>query len=265
MRFLVLFLILFAEKLNAQINSGARSMAMANAATALNDVYSLGSNQAGIASLKRSELAFAFQEHNYSTNVRSIAAFLVFPSNIGVFGLYANNYSLSQNFNELRTGLTLSRLLTSKLAISGTLNYNQLSISDYGINRTLSFDLGFQYRLSEDWVLGVHLNNPAAYVTVKKSSYNVPAQIRLGTSYVLSDQILLAIDSEYDLDDYFDFRFGLEYSIINRVNLRGGTSLLPFKQYMGAGIDFNKISVDAASSFHPQLGISSQLSLNYAF
>lgn len=265
MRFLILVLILFAEKLNAQMNSGARFMAMANAGVALEDVYSLGSNQAGIVPLERLKLALTFQEHNYSTNVRSIAAFLAFPSYIGIVGLYANNYSLNQDFNELRGGLTLSRLLASKFAVAGTLNYYQLSISEYNESSALSFDLGFQYRLSQDWVLGAHLINLFPFVGTGKSSYKIPTQVKVGASYKQSDQVLLAIESEYDLDGYYNFRLGLEYSIINRVNLRGGTSLVPFKQYVGAGIDFNKISVDAASSFHPQLGISSQFSLNYAF
>jgi len=120
-----------------------------------------------------------------------------------------------------------------------------------------------QYQLSQDWIAGVHFVNPLAFV--QELFYKIPTQIKVGTSYILSNQVLLAIESEYDLDDHYDFRLGLEYSIINRLKLRGGTSLAPFKQYVGAGIDFNKISVDAATSFHSQLGASLQLSLNYAF
>lgn len=265
MRFLILFFILSTGKLHAQMNSGARFMGMANVGTALEDVYSLGSNQAGIASLKRSKLALAFQEHNHPTNVRSVAVFLVFPSYIGIVGLYANRYSLNKDFNELRGGLTLSHLFASKFAVAGTLNYHHLLISEYGVNTALSFDLGFQYRLSQDWALGMHFINPLAYVSTEELFYEIPAQVKMGASYILSNQILLAIESEHDLNDYYNFRLGLEYSIINRVNLRGGMSLKPFERYVGAGIDFNKIGVDAASSFHPQLGISSQFSLNYAF
>jgi len=266
MRFFIIFLILFfAEKLKAQTDSGPRFMAMANAGTALEGVFTLGSNQAGIASLKRSELALAFQEHNHSTNVRSIAAFFALPTYVGVLGLYANKYSVKQDLNELRGGLTLSRLFASKFAVAGTLNYHQLSISQSGVNKALTFDLGLQYKLSQNWIIGAHFVNPLAFVQVKALSYKVSSQVRVGTSYILSNQILLAIESEYDLDDYYDFRLGLEYSIINKLKLRGGTSFAPFKQYVGAGVDLNRIGVDAATSFHPQLGASSQLSLNYAF
>lgn len=265
MRFLFLFLLLFAEKLNAQMNSGARFMAMANAGAALEDIYSLGANQAGIASIERSKLAVAFQQHSYSSNVRSITAFLALPSNIGVIGLYANNYSLDKDFHKFKSGLTLSHLLISKFAVAGTLNYHQLLISEYTVNRNISFDLGFQYRLTQYWTMGAHFINPFPFTGSGELAYKVPIQVRLGTSYILSDQILLAIDSEYDEDDYIDIRLGIEYSIINNINLRGGTSFLPFKQYVGTGVDFNKISVNAASSFHPELGISSQLSLSYAF
>src|SRR5690554_6410826 len=131
MRFLILFLFLFAIKLNAQTNSGARFMAMANTGTALEGVYSVGSNQAGIASVERTNLALTFQEHNYSTDVRSIAASVVFPSYIGVLGLYANSYYFNYDLNELKGGLTLSHLLAPKFAVAGTLNYHQLSIAEY--------------------------------------------------------------------------------------------------------------------------------------
>jgi len=265
MRFLFLFLFLFAKKLNAQTTSGARFMAMANAGSALEGVYSLGGNQAGVASVDQLKLALTFHEHNYSTDVRSIAAFFVFPSSIGVLGFYANMYNLGYDLNELRGGLTLSRLLTSKFAVAGTLNYHHRSISEYGIDKALSFDLGFQYKLSEYWLLGTHFINPLAYISTDELSYEIPAQIRLGASYMLSNQVLLAMESRLSMDKYQDFRLGLEYSIITSLNLRGGTSFLPFKRYVGVGVDFNKISVDVASSFHPQLGMSSQFALNYAF
>src|SRR5690554_6627562 len=231
MRILILFIFLFAKKLTAQTNSGARFMAMANAGTALEGVYSLGTNQAGIASTGRTNLALTFQEHNFSTNVRSIAAFVVFPSYIGVLGLYANSNYFNYNFNELQSGLTLSRLLAPKFAIAGTLNYHQLSIVEYGKNRALSFDLGFQYKLSQYLILGAHFINPYAYIETENSSYEIPAQMRVGASYILSDQVLFAVESNYGLDDYHDIRLGLEYSIINRLNIRGGASFSPFMQY----------------------------------
>jgi hypothetical protein len=265
MRLLILFFILFAEKLSAQMTSGARFMAMANAGTALEDVYSVGSNQAGIASLIKAELALTFKEHNYSFNELSIAAYSAFPTYIGVLGVFASNHSLKQDFNEFKGGLTLSRFLVSNFAIAGTLSYHQLSILEHGINNVLSFDLGLQYRLSQSLLLGIHLINPFAYVGIENSQYKVPAQVRIGASYIFSSQILLAIDSEYDLEDFYDFRLGLEYSVVNMLKIRGGTSLAPFKQYVGVGVNLNKVSIDGATSFHPQLGMSSQLSLKYEF
>jgi len=254
MRFFIVVLLLLSGKVCAQVNSGARYMAMANAGTALEDVYSLGNNQAGIASIEFPELAFAFQEHFYPTNTQSVAAMVVIPSKIGAIGLYSNRYAMKHSFAETKSAITYARLLKSKLAVAVTMNYHRLAIPDYATTETMSFDLGFQYHLSEEWLWGVQY-----------SSFDVPVKLKLGTSYLFSKQVLLALDSEYSFEKSADFRLGLEYSIQSWLKLRGGTSVNPFMHYAGTGLSFRKFNMDAASSFHPQLGISPQLSLGYAF
>lgn len=267
MRRFIIILILFIsiKKLNAQINSGARSMGMADSGTILEDVFSLGSNQAGIASLNKLEIALTYQEHNYPSDVRSIAVFLAVPIPIGVMGLSINRYGLNREFNDLSAGLTLSHLFLSKLAVAGTLNYHYTSIYEFELNRALNFDFGTQCRLSNDWLLGLHFINSFSFSKPRIISNSIPTQVKLGSVYNLSYQTMISVESEYDLKNSYDLKLGIEYSIIESLKLRGGTSLLPFKQYVGVGKEFNKLGVDAASSFHSQLGTSLQISLNYGF
>ena len=266
--FILLFLsvqIFIPIKIVAQVNSGARFTAMANAGTAMEDVFSLGSNQAGITSLKYSKIAFEYREHFYSSNTRSLAALAVLPTKAGNLGLYADRYSFEKTLEEVRVGLTYARFFGPKLSLATTINYHRLFISESFAEKTLSFDLGFQYHLTEHWLWGIHLVNPVGLFINEAAAYQLPIKFRLGTSYMMSSQVLLAMESEYDWGQHYDFRLGLEYSILNWLKLRGGTSVNPFQYFAGAGLVFQRIQLDVASSFHPLLGISPQLSVSYGF
>lgn len=265
--FLFLSVLVFISlKTNGQVNSSARFTALANAGTALEDVFSLrGSNQAGITSIKSLKLAFVFEEHFFSSDTRSFAAMLVLPTTIGNLGLYANRYSFERSFEEISAGLTYSRFLVPKLSWATTINYHSLSVSKHDSHNAISLDLGFQYHLTKEWLWGMHLVNPLGLIVNKESVYELPIKLRLGTSYVFSSQLLLAIESEYDWDQHSDFRLGLEYSVLSWLKLRGGTSVSPFQHFVGVGFEFQRLNIDLASSFHPQLGVSPQLSVSYGF
>src|SRR3546814_18098171 len=64
MPFVIVFI---AFNANAQMHSGARYTAMGNGGVALQGVYSLGSNQEGIANLPNTILALQYVEHFIGT------------------------------------------------------------------------------------------------------------------------------------------------------------------------------------------------------
>lgn len=264
MRSFLFIFILISIKTSAQVSSGARHIAMADAGTALEGVFSLGNNQAGIASIKSPRIALLFEEHFYKTDIRSFAILAVLPTKLGHLGLYASHLSSKSVFDEVRTGLTYAGFIGAKLAWSTTANYNQRSIAGYNSDSALSFDFGFQYHVTDKWLWGIHFANPVGILTNEKA-YRLPVKLRLGSSYQLSDQVLFAMDTEYDIDQYSNFRLGLEYSVLNWLSLRGGASVNSFQHYVGIGIGFPKMQFDFASSVHSQLGLSPQFALSYGF
>lgn len=265
MRFIGFVFLLLSSELYAQLSSGARFSAMAGAGVAMEDVFSLGSNQAGVASADYVKLALSFEEHFHSSGTRSMAAMAVVPSRIGVVGWYASRYSFGTDYSEVVSGLTYARMVGSKLAASVTANYHLLSIPKYYSAESSSFDLGFQYRLTQDWLWAWHLVNPLGFVLSNETAHEIPAKVKIGTSYLFSRQAFLVMEAEYDNRHYTDFRIGLEYSVLDWLKLRGGNSVNPFQQFAGVGFGFKKIGVDYSAAFHPQLGVSSQFSFSYGF
>ena len=92
-----------------------------------------------------------------------------------------------------------------------------------------------------------------------------PTEIAGGFLYKISKEIAVAGDTYYEIDDGFNIRAGLDYSIADVVILRAGVASNPMQYFGGIGLRWNKFQFDVSSSFHSRLGTSPQFTLAYAF
>lgn len=261
----VLLLLLLSINAKGQVNSGARFTGMGNTGTALQDVSSLVSNQAGVANLESPILGFSFQKPFLGTDISSQSVLFVLPVRVGVLGYTISNYGIPKVYSNLKSGLSFSRSFGPQLAMAMTVNYHQLQILNYGSSRAFSIDFGVQYVFIEGWVVGAHIENPGRFSYKNESHYQIPSIVRLGNSFQMNDQILISIDGVYRLDENLDANVGIEYSLIEYLKLRGGISLNHFQQYTGFGIDYQNFLFDVAAVLHPRLGVSPQIALSYVF
>ena len=261
----ILFFILLAVEVNAQVNTGARFTGMGNTGSTLNDAYSLLSNPAGIARLQNPTLALSFENHFIGTDVRTESALAVVPTKILVAGAYVHNYGIPQVYSDLTTGVSLARLFGSALAMGLTVNYHQLKVTNYGENKSISIDFGAQYYFTERWTMGAHFKNPKNTANGNDLYKNTNTQVVLGNSYRFSTEILMSMDMKYILEQGLDGSLGMEYAIVEWLKLRGGISLHHFQKYAGFGVGYKDFIFDMATVFHPRLGISPQIGLKYEF
>lgn len=261
----ILFFILLAVEASAQVNTGARFTGMGNSGGALNDVYSLLSNPAGIAKLNSPSFALSFENHFIGTDVKTQSALAVFPTKIFVVGAYVHNYGISQVYSDLTSGVSLARLFGSDLAMALTVNYHQLKVTNYGENKSVSLDFGVHYYFTEKWTMGAHLRNPENASNRQELYKKTNTQVVFGNSYRFNTEILMSMDIKYILEQRFDSSLGMEYAIVNWLKLRGGVSLHHFQRYAGFGFGYKDFVFDMATVFHPRLGISPQIGLQYEF
>ena len=140
-----------------------------------------------------------------------------------------------------------------------------LRINNYGDAKSISVDIGLQYKLSPKLWLGSLITNPSQSKYGENSDQIIPTAIQFGANYVFSDQLFITTEFEKVLDANADFKAGLEYKLIKIVALRGGISVNPFKQFAGFGINYKKVLIDFAVASHPVLGYSPQIALGYEF
>ena len=261
----LLLLVFLSVDAFAQVNSGARFTAMANTGTAMNDVYSLLSNQAGIAKLTNSTLGLTFEDNVLAHDIKTQAIVGVLPTRFAIFGAYVHNYGIQEAYSDLKSGLTISKLFGQDFALAISVNYHQLHIPSYAKNTNFAVDFGLQFYFSEEWTLGAWLKSPGQKGYGNELTEKDETQVRVGNSYSFSNELMLSMEFRYFLEHGVDGALGMEFSIIEWLKLRGGLSLNHFQQYAGFGVDYKKFFFDAAVSSHPRLGYSPQIAVKYEF
>lgn len=265
-RQLSFLLILASKSLFAQdINSGSRITSMGNTGVAIQEAWSLQSNPAGIAALHTPVMGVTYQKNFPGTSLSTESAIFVYPMKKHAFGLGIQSFGFSA-YKELRLGFAYARKFGESVYSALNFNYHQLSIPAYGSTRTYSIDGGFQYRFSNELILGAHVSN------LSNSSYDqtagavIPVYLAIGSSYRFSEELLLCTSlCAGNNDSGGDFRCGVEYCLLDQLALRAGLAVHPFSQYAGFGYMLKHIHVDLAVNNHLILGYNPQISLGYVF
>lgn len=264
-KFYPLLLCLFLQvSLKAQETPGPRITALGTAGVAVQDVWSAKSNQAGLASLKNPEISAGYENRFGLKELSTKSAVFALPVKTYAIGAAFQSYGVD-DYNEVKTGLSLAKSFGQKLFIAVGVNYHQINITNYGNANSFSVEVGLQYKLSPNLLLASHVANPNQSKYGANTDQIIPAHIKFGGTYIFNDQLLITSEIEKVLDNEADFKTGIEYKVVKFVALRGGISVNPFKQYAGFGVDYQKVNIDFAVASHPVLGYSPQISLGYEF
>jgi hypothetical protein len=260
---LFIFLFLGHSSLS-QILYGPKITSMGNAGVALQNVWSNNSNAAGLTAIQAPTFAAGY-ENRFSLNdlsAKSVVGVLPIKNyRLGAsFQTYGNSsYSLS------KTGVSLAKAFGKNFFTALTFNYHQVNIENYGNARAFSVEAGMQIEALPNFWIGAHLANPNQSKFEKNTEELIPAHLKFGAAFMMSNKLMISSEIEKVLDAQMDFKIGLEYRIIELLALRGGISANTFKQYAGFGLNHQKFEIDFAFSSHPVLGYSPQIAVAYAF
>lgn len=249
------FFLLATLSLSAVAQTGARLTSMAHSAVALQDVWSIKHNQAGLCGIEKPIFALGATP-NFGDELYTQSFAAILPYRDMVFGLGIQRYGITE-YNENTVGFTFARRFEN-IFIALHSNYHQLYIRNYSLIQNFSVEAGIQYRINQNWLLGFHIANLGGYM----HSNAMPVRTQIGTSYLFSENLLLAVTID-KTTQATNIRTGLEYNLNEWISLRGGLSTYPLKQFIGAGIRYNQFKLDIATDSHPVLGYTPQLAISY--
>lgn len=253
-----------AQTLSQEINQGSRITALGNTGVAISDIWSLQSNQSGIAALDKPMVAVSYRNSYLNPEISTQSAVIAYPIKQNVIGLSFQNYGFSA-YREQKFGFTYAKRFGNTISASLNFNLHQVSITQYGNAKAYSVEVGLQYKVDEKLTLGTHIANPNKTGFETDVDAVIPVCLEFGASYKFTDKVFLNSGLVKTLSSVTDLRCGLEYSAINWLAFRGGISANPFRQFAGFGCQLNDLKLDAATSTHPQLGFSPQIALSYEF
>lgn len=245
--------------------AGGRSAAISNASVSLTDLWSSFNNQAGLAYITSPaggisyESRFQLQEMSY----KSVA--FAYPLKSGTIALSSSQYGFKL-WSESKVGLAYARRFGRYFSGGIQLDYFYLNKEDpYGNKSILTFEIGILSKISNKITVGFQLSNPLNSSISDYSDERLPACLRLGASYTISESFTLMAETEKQIHNDPSFKCGVEYTINKFVCFRTGvnTSLSSFS--FGTGIRYAHFQFDLSSSYHQVLGFSPQASVTYLF
>jgi hypothetical protein len=264
--FVILNFVAPASKAQDIFLSGSRSQALAGASVSLADCWSVFGNQAGIAQIDRLTIGGTFQNRFLVKELSSSSGIFILPIRSSVFAISVYQFGKT-TFRHEKFGLTFARSLNPRLHFGLQFNYYRFFMSED--NRsvgTYGLELGFQYQLTDQLLLGIHSLNP--YKTSIKTfsgEYSYPSRFNIGAHYQLSDSFGFIAELEKDLLYPLNFKTGLEYNILNNLFIRTGISGKPFQLAAGMGFAVKKLKLDLAVAYNQHLGNSPSVSFQYQF
>ncbi len=259
--------LLFHVLTYAQTEShGPVSTAMGGVYTTTNDFWSSVNNQAGLAFIDNPTLGIGYNNEFLLKELATKYVGFAMPlKGAGTFGLQVSQFGFNL-LNQTKIGLGYGMKFSESFSGGIQLDYFHLQLGDiYGSTGAFTFEVGAMYKMSEKWVLGAHLFNP---VMAKLADYNderMTTVLGAGVSFLASEQVQFAAEVEKSIENKASVKLGIDYSIMDFLNIRIGAASNPTQLAFGFGLDFNNFQLNFAGSYHQVLGVSPSTGIVYRF
>lgn len=265
---LLLFgLVLLYCRANAQVDGpiGARAAALGNASVTLSDVWALHQNVAGIAGITRPGVG-AYTENRFSELAfTTVALQAVYPTpKYGTYGLSMSRFG-DALFSQQHVGLGFGHKL-GQFSLGAKADVWQVAVKEYGSQKAIAFSAGVQGEVIPGLYFGAYAFNLNQAKLASFEDERLPTIMKAGLSYRPTPRLLLAAETEKNIDHDADFKAGAEYALLQeKFILRSGFSTLTRKATFGAGFKARQLQVDYALGSTTLLGLSQYLSITYQF
>ncbi len=246
--------------------SDSRTLALADASTAMSGYWSVFGNQAGLASVQKAVLAGTFQNKFLVRELSTATFTFVLPIQTSVIAVSFSQFGHIP-FRRNKIGVAYAKSLAGHFRFGFQFNrYSIYLVENNSTETSYGLEIGSQYEFSEKFTIGAHIVNP--YQTVIRLSsvtYRYPSLISLGTYFKVSQDFSWVTAINHDLEKHLTLKTGFEYNIRDRLFIRTGICGKPYQLSAGFGFKVSKTSFDFATSYNQYLGNSPSVSIQYQF
>lgn len=248
-----------------QCNFGARAAGMGWATVTVTDVWALSNNTAGIANSEASAVG-VYAENRFSEFAfTTIALQGIYPTQkYGTYGLSMSRFG-DLLFSQQHVGLGVAHKL-GQFSLGAKADVWQVAVKEYGSQKAIAMSVGVQGEVLPKLYFGAFAYNLNQARLASFEDERLPTVMKAGLSYRPTPRLLLAAETEKNIDHDADFKAGAEYALLqDKFILRSGFSTRSSNLTFGAGFKARLVQVDYAFSSATLLGLSHYLSISYQF
>ncbi len=261
--FIALLFFYYANAQNGRYELGARANGMGNTTVTLSDEMSLFNNIGALADVEETIGFISYQNNFGFAELNTFGAGFVKPMLGGVLGVGVFRFG-GNLLNEQKINLGFSNQF-GIVSLGLNVHYTQMNIEGAGRKGIMMIDFGGKASITDQLVFGAFVSNINQGNLSESTGETVPTIMRAGISYRPIDELIINTDIEKELDRDALVKIGLEYKIIEKVQIRTGIKLKPFESSFGLGIDQGKMKINYALRNNPNAGDIHELSLGYRF
>jgi len=245
----------------AQLNPGAKQIALSNSDAAMcNDVFSVFNNMAGLDCLTKTQIGLFYSPSPFGFKELANGYLCVNrPFEFGSLGIGVMTYGFDL-YKENRFTAAYSRQIFPGYYAGASINYQTVSIKNYGSSGSLFFNAGFLCSFVRNLYWGVYINN-VTRASIGSDKNQLPTVLNSGFCYTPKENLYINAAIEKDFDYNPSLKFGIDYTIISLLSLRTGFSTEPETFTAGIGINYLYFNCDYSILNHPDLGITHQFGI----
>ncbi|MEI7811035.1 MAG: hypothetical protein WCJ01_01280 [Ignavibacteria bacterium] len=258
--YILAVVIIFVSHTFSQINPGARQISLGNSDVAQSDdVFCLFNNPSGLRQMNWREVGIYYSPAPFGLTELS-NAYLAYhePVSIGSIGFGFSTYGF-ELFRQ--SGILLGYSCNYQSIYFGlAVEYMQTTISNYGSENSVLFNIGGLIYLSETMKWGFAIHNFSG-ATIGKESDQLPMTLKFGFSYEPRNELCLNFALDKELNNMMSLTAGIEYNLVRHFYLRTGFTSQPDRFSAGMGLNYSIMQFDYAVFNHAELGLTHQAGL----
>jgi len=263
----VLHTVFFVSSASGQNAISPASESLGGISATLSDIHAYLENPSGMTSTKEFTLGISAGNHYMIPELNTFNFTAIKPVTPGhSIGFHLTRVG-SKSYSHQNVQLGYSIRLSPKLsfgAYAGRLNL-RLNAEHEQNQSAWTAGLGISSQPLTGLILAMSISNPVRSHWNNTFNTELPVILRFGSCVQLSGRSKLYTQIDKEIDTESDLILGIEYRPVQSLRLRTGVNTKPYRTCFGAGLEWKNNLIDFSCSVHPQLGISSGISIQYKF
>ena len=260
----VFFLFLFQTTVTCQVQwQGAASAALGGSSVCSQDYWCVNQNQAGLGRIEHSSVSLQHCRPYLLKELGCSSFSGQFSTGTGALGVALATQGLEglrQSSLWLSYGLQLHSKISAGLGIH---IWNTGIAEQYFYAPGISFSLGLQVSINEQWKIGMRLLHPVGWTAHPALPTEQEMTIETGISCSFLKTAHVYTELHIKPESGIILCSGLEWKLNSRINLRTGICNRPFTFSWGISLKFTKWVTEFSFQYRTDSGISPLSSLTH--